>query len=144
MSRRPWPGVILACMLSTTNTGQAQPALAPCPDKPNCVSSLATDQRHLVAPLHFTGEPAEAWSRLTSLLLGQPRARIITQQGDYLHAEFRSLMFRFVDDVEFVMQAEQGLIHVRSASRSGYSDFGVNRRRVEHLREHFATPGPSG
>jgi uncharacterized protein (DUF1499 family) len=59
------------------------------------------------------------------------------EQGNYLHVEMRSLMFRFVDDVEFSLAASAGLIHVRSASRVGYSDFGVNRKRVERIRAAF-------
>ena len=143
MHRNPWPGVILACMLSST-TSQAQPVLAACPDKPNCVSSQADDQRHLIEPLRFTGEPGEAWSRLKAILQQQPRTRIVDEQDGYLHAEFRSLVFRFVDDVEFVMQPEQGVIHIRSASRTGYSDFGVNRRRVNRLRGYFSASTPPG
>ena len=142
MHSNPWPGVILACMLSTTTATRAQPAIAPCPDKPNCVSSLATDKRHFTEPLTFTGEPADAWARLRAILQAQPRTRIVAEQDGYLHAECRSLVFRFVDDVEFVMQPELMAIQVRSASRTGYGDFGVNRRRIERLREHFAVAKP--
>ena len=137
-----WPGVILAVMLSNMPAGHAQPGIAPCPDKPNCVSSLAVDAPHAIEPLRFQGPHDAAWSRLKSVLLRQPRSRIVEEQEGYLHAEFRSLVFRFVDDVEFLMQPEQGLIHVRSASRTGYSDLGVNRRRVERLRSQFTNPGP--
>ena len=144
MHRTPWPGVILACMLSTTTVTRAQPAIGPCPDKPNCVSSLATDKRHFIEPLRFTGVPAVAWARLRAALQSQARTRIVAEQDGYLHAECRSLVFRFVDDVEFVMQPEQMVIQVRSASRTGYSDFGVNRRRVERLREHLAASKPPG
>jgi uncharacterized protein (DUF1499 family) len=61
----------------------------------------------------------------------------MAEQSDYLHAEMRSLLFRFVDDIEFFLVADKGLIHVRSASRAGYSDFGVNRKRVERIRTAF-------
>jgi uncharacterized protein (DUF1499 family) len=131
-------------MLSTTSTGHAQPGISPCPDRPNCVSSLAGDRQHYIDPLRFTGSPAEAWSRLQTILQQQPRTRIVAEQDGYLHAEFRSLIFRFVDDVEFLLQPEQGLIQLRSASRSGYSDFGVNRRRVERLRRLFTAAKPPG
>jgi len=67
-----------------------------------------------------------------------PRTRIVKEEGGYLHAEVRSFLFRFVDDIEFLIDTEQSLIHVRSASRTGHSDFGVNRRRVEHVRKAFA------
>jgi uncharacterized protein (DUF1499 family) len=131
-------------MLSSTTSGHAQPGLAPCPEKPNCVSSLATDTRHFIEPLQFTGEPVDAWARLKAILQRQTRTRIVAEQDGYLHAEFRSAVFRFVDDVEFVMQEELMVIHVRSASRTGYSDFGVNRRRVERLRERFTALEPPG
>jgi uncharacterized protein (DUF1499 family) len=131
-------------MLSSTTSGHAQPGLAPCPEKPNCVSSLATDTRHFIEPLQFTGEPVDAWARLKAILQRQTRTRIVAEQDGYLHAEFRSAVFRFVDDVEFAMQEELMVIHVRSASRTGYSDFGVNRRRVERLRERFTALEPPG
>lgn len=67
-----------------------------------------------------------------------PRTRIRRDEAAYLHAEFRSLIFRFVDDVEFLLDADAGVIHVRSASRLGYSDLGVNRRRVEAIRQAFS------
>ncbi len=67
----------------------------------------------------------------------EQRVSIISEQADYLHAEARSLLFRFVDDIEFSLQAEKGLIQVRSAARTGYSDFGVNRRRIERIRRIF-------
>jgi uncharacterized protein (DUF1499 family) len=131
-------------MLSSTTSGHAQPGLAPCPEKPNCVSSLATATRHFIEPLQFTGEPVDAWARLKAILQRQTRTRIVAEQDGYLHAEFRSAVFRFVDDVEFAMQEELMVIHVRSASRTGYSDFGVNRRRVERLRERFTALEPPG
>ena len=127
MHKNLWRGVILASMLSSTNSGHARPVIEPCPDKPNCVSSLATDTRHFIEPLQFTGEPAGAWARLKTVLLQQPRTRIVAEQDGYIHAEFRSLVLRFVDDVEFLLPDEETIIRVKSASRIGYSDLGVNR-----------------
>ena len=80
---------------------------------------------------------AEAQARLKQVLLNEPRTRIVKEEGGYLHAEARSFLFRFVDDVEFMFDADQQVIHVRSASRLGYSDLGVNRRRVERIRRAF-------
>ena len=111
--------------------------LIPCPDKPNCVSSLASaasDPRHALAPMRFGGNPSEAWDKLRQTLSAMPRTRVVEDTGDYLHAEATSLVFRFVDDLECLIDHANGVIHVRSASRAGYSDFGVNRRRVEQLR----------
>ena len=136
------PIVLLAAILSLMSTflpaGETTHTLAPCPASPNCVSSQATDAEHLTEPLRFTGEATLAWNRLKSALGTESRLSIVEDTGSYLHAEVRSLVFRFVDDVEFVLDPEAGVIQVRSASRTGYSDFGVNRRRVERIRKAFS------
>lgn len=116
---------------------EAPVSLAPCPSKPNCVSSYATSPRQRVEPLTYAGSHIPAMSRLESLLRSLPRVKIITSDGVYLHAEFRSALLGFVDDVEFLADTGANVIHVRSASRVGYSDFGVNRRRVEGIRSKF-------
>jgi uncharacterized protein (DUF1499 family) len=122
--------------MSTTASAQAG-KLASCPDSPNCVSSQAVDTRHAVAPLSFNGDPQHAWDALKTVVLKQKRTRITRVDDHYLQAECRSLVFRFVDDLEFLLVTKQQLIHVRSASRTGYSDFGVNRRRMERIRQEF-------
>ena len=106
--------------------------LAACPPRPNCVSSVASDAEHRVAPLPMTGDATAAMLQVAEVVRGEPGASVVTQRPDYLHAEFTSAVFGFVDDVEF--HAGRGRIDVRSASRLGYYDFGVNRRRVEQLR----------
>ena len=122
------------------NLGAKNGKLAPIVHKPNNVSSQADshDRAHYVAPFSFTGDAAAAFEKLVKLVQSQPRARLITQDGQYLHAEFSTPGLGFVDDVEFLLRPEQALIHVRSAARLGYSDFGVNRKRVESLRAQFA------
>lgn len=110
--------------------------LAPCPDSPNCVCSQADDARHAIAPLPLTGSPAASRARLLEILASEPRVRVVEQQERYLRAEFTSRLLRFVDDVEFLIGEQQ--IDVRSASRLGHSDLGVNRERVEHLRRRLA------
>jgi uncharacterized protein (DUF1499 family) len=119
--------------------GSKNGRLAPVVNKPNNVSSQAdvNDRAHYVAPLKFSGEAKVAFQKLLKLVQSQPRAVVDTQDGHYLHAEFRSPLMGFVDDVEFVLAPEQKLIHVRSAARLGYSDFGVNRKRAESLRAQF-------
>ena len=112
-------------------------ALRPCPKSPNCVSSMAEDEDHHIAPFTYEGSAAEARTKLTGILESTKRARIITSTENYIHAEFTSLIFRFVDDVEFYFDAQKPLIHVRSASRVGYSDLGANRKRIEALRQLF-------
>jgi len=137
------PAVLLACILSFMSpilpAGTAPPVLAPCPDSPNCVSSQSGDTAHFTEPLRYTGDAARAWQRLQQALGAEPRITVIEDTGSYLHAEARSLVFRFVDDVEFLLDSAHGVIQVRSASRVGYSDFGVNRRRVERIRKAFHT-----
>lgn len=127
-------------MSTATTSGHPEKILLPCPASPNCVSSLAHDPDHSVKPFAFNGSPARAWERLKAVLGSEKRVTIQAEEGAYLRAEFRSLVFRFVDDVEFVLVPAERLIHVRSASRTGYSDFGANRKRVERLRVKFNTP----
>nr|WP_272908876.1 DUF1499 domain-containing protein [Nitrospina gracilis] len=109
--------------------------LAPCPDSPNCVSSFATDAEHKVEPLTFQGEPEAVMQAIQEELARRDRVEIVTQQPHYLYAEFTSRVFRFVDDVEFLIDAETKTLHFRSASRLGRSDLGVNRERVESIRK---------
>jgi uncharacterized protein (DUF1499 family) len=131
--------IIMLCMMDTSAADNTTVPLAPCPNSPNCVSSQApeSDHEHYIVPLRFSGDPAAAWQRLRAAVLAEKRVTVVAEQGDYLHVEIRSLMFRFIDDVEFSLAASTGLIHVRSASRAGYSDFGVNRKRVERIRTVF-------
>jgi uncharacterized protein (DUF1499 family) len=109
----------------------------PCPDSPNCVSSLSTDEAHFIEPLHYAGRLADARKRLINILQNTKRVRLVKIEAQYIHAEFRSMVFRFVDDLEFYFPSEKSIIHVKSASRTGYYDLGVNRRRVERLRSAF-------
>ncbi|MEE9342797.1 MAG: DUF1499 domain-containing protein [Gammaproteobacteria bacterium] len=108
-------------------------ALKPCPESPNCVSSQ--HEHHRVDAIKFTLPADVVWAQLMTILQQTKRIKIIMQSETYVHAVARSWLFRFVDDIEFLLLPEESLIHVRSASRVGYSDFGVNRRRVERLRE---------
>ena len=110
-----------------------------CPDRPNCVSSESEEASVRVEPLRFAGLPDEAWKRLKEAIqaLG---GTVEEERNGYLRAIFTSRIFRFVDDLECRMVVAAGVIHVRSASRVGYWDLGVNRRRVEALREMFEKP----
>jgi uncharacterized protein (DUF1499 family) len=127
----------LVVFMATTTNARTVNRLPQCPDKPNCVSSQASDSAHQVDPILFTGSPTVAWEKLGKVLATESRTRIVDRQEVYLHAEAHSLIFRFVDDVEFLLDSKAGVIHVRSAARSGYSDLGVNRRRVERIRKKF-------
>lgn len=117
--------------------------LAPCPDSPNCVSSQSDNTQHYIKPFEFHDTPVQAMQRLRAALLGERRITLVSEEGGYLHAEARSLIFRFVDDLEFVLAPAENLIHVRSAARTGHSDFGVNRRRLERLRQSFSNSPPA-
>jgi uncharacterized protein (DUF1499 family) len=121
-----------------SNVGIRNGKLSDCPSTPNCVSSQSSDPKHFVAPLSFQGSAVEAKRRLIVVLREMKRAEIKTERENYVHAEFSSLIFRFVDDVEFLIDASAQVIHVRSASRTGTSDLGVNRRRVEEIRRKFS------
>lgn len=115
--------------------------LAFCPDSPNCVSSDATDPSHHVPPFAFILPAKEAWRLVREAVKDIPRTEITEVTDNYLRAECRSAVFRFVDDLELELRPGQGIIAVRSASRIGYSDFGVNRRRVERLRSVLQSRG---
>jgi len=122
------------------NLGVRGGRLAPCKRTPNCVSSQAdpADRGHYIEPIAIAGAPAAAFAALRQAVEAAPGARIIRATPEYLYAEFRSRVMRFVDDVEFVLDAAGGVIHARSAARLGIRDFGVNRARVEALRRALA------
>jgi uncharacterized protein (DUF1499 family) len=120
--------------------GLAAGRLADCPARPNCVSSVAADPERFVEPLRFAGDPTAAMLLLAEVVRREPGATVVTQRPNYLRAEFASAVFGFIDDVEFHASGD-GRIDVRSASRLGYSDLGVNRRRAEKLRAAFAAAG---
>ena len=134
-------GLFLAlCVCSgtrPTTLGVHDGKLAPCPESPNCVATLATDKTHAIKPLSYTGTMDQAKQKLSAVINSMPRTKIISDKGDYLDAEFTSFLWRFVDDVEFVFDNGEKTIQFRSASRLGYGDMGVNRKRMETIREKF-------
>jgi uncharacterized protein (DUF1499 family) len=118
--------------------------LATCPDKPNCVRSGAADPRHAIAPIAATAPLPDALAALVGIAAAMPGARVVTARADYAHLEFATPLMGFVDDVELAVDPAGGVIHVRSASRVGTSDFGVNRKRIDDLRRAFAAAGKAG
>ncbi|MGL1832213.1 DUF1499 domain-containing protein [Rhodocyclaceae bacterium SMB388] len=118
------------------NIGLTEGRLSPCPSSPNCASSLAQDSSHRVEPFRYTGNRDAARARLLAAIGTLSGERIVRDDADYLHVEVTTQIMRFVDDLEFHFVGD-GLIHVRSASRVGHSDLGVNRKRVEALRQAF-------
>jgi uncharacterized protein (DUF1499 family) len=124
--------------LTTAIGGEAAPTgLKPCPSSPNCVSSSAQDPGQRIAPFALYGTPAETLALLVRAIETFSRATVRQQGTLYLKAEFGTLL-GFVDDLEFLVDEARGLVEVRSASRRGYWDLGVNRRRVEALRKAYA------
>jgi uncharacterized protein (DUF1499 family) len=113
--------------------------LPPCPNKPNCVSSLAPDEDHRAEPYRLG--PGADWAAVRAAVASMPRTRIVEERPGYLHAEASSRIFRFVDDLELLRSSSGDRIDVRSASRVGYGDMGVNRERVEALRDALAKAG---
>jgi uncharacterized protein (DUF1499 family) len=141
------PCVVLAVLSGRAkrprDLGLCYGRLAACSIYPSCVSSQADGPRHAIAPLVFSGSRDAALARLLQVLRARPRTRIVAQQDAYIHAESWSLVFRFVDDVEFFVDDAAKVIHVRSASRVGRADFGANRQRVEDIRAAFELAGQS-
>jgi uncharacterized protein (DUF1499 family) len=133
--------ILTACSTDQIiKTGKTNGRLSPCPKSPNCVSSLSQDKSHYVDPLSYKVSQEEAREKLISIINSMKRSQIVTAETSYIHATFTSLLLRFVDDVEFSFDDEKKVIDVRSASRTGYSDLGVNRRRVEDIRSRFVSP----
>jgi len=123
-------------LASAAGAGDAD--LPPCPSSPNCVSSHDPDPARRVDPIPFAGTAAEAREGIETAVRSFPRAVVVDSSPGRIRAEFRSLL-GFVDDVEFQIDEAAGVIHVRSASRKGYWDLGVNRRRVGAIREAFGS-----
>jgi uncharacterized protein (DUF1499 family) len=121
------------------NLGVNTGLFAACPSTPNCVSSQSSDPNHAIAPLGYRSSPERAFQNLKTAIQSLERTKIITENENYLYAEFTSSLMGFVDDVEFYLNKEKNVIEVRSASRLGESDLGVNRKRVEMLRTMLQT-----
>ena len=123
-----------------TNLGVTEGRLAACRTTPNCVSSQAdpSDREHYIAPIPFKGTPAQAIGAARQAVQSMERATIVSEAPGYLYGEFRSKLMGYVDDVEFFFDEKAGVFHVRSASRLGRRDFGVNRKRIDSLREKLS------
>ena len=134
--------ILISIVLSTVSCsrkpqlGLSRNQLFPCPSTPNCVCSEYPVKSGYAAPLRFTGDPEEAWQRARETIITMG-GEIVGENIIYLHAVFTSRFFRFVDDMELRQDNSAGVIHFRSASRTGYSDLGVNRKRIETLRSLF-------
>ena len=109
---------------------------ARCPEKPNCVSTKNSSIENTIKPIFYKGSHDNAKQNLLLAIKKFRSAKVKKELDQFIHVEFTSNIFRFIDDVEFYL-TEKGVIHFRSASRIGYSDLGVNRRRIEIIRIAF-------
>ncbi|MGQ0811504.1 MAG: DUF1499 domain-containing protein [Nitrospiraceae bacterium] len=117
------------------SSGHSEGRLAVCPNSPNCVSTRSEDPEHAIQPYRYERTHAEAKAMLMQVISGLGRVKWVKEAETSLHYEFTSFLFRFVDDVEFLLDYPTQTIHFRSASRIGHSDFGVNRKRMEEIRK---------
>lgn len=125
-----------ACMSEPGSLGVSNGQLSPCPESPNCVCSQLpkSETTHYIDPISYEFSEVEIKEKITSVIKEYPRTKIISDEGNYLHVEFKTMIFRFVDDLEILIDDSSKLVHFRSASRIGYSDLGTNRKRVEALK----------
>jgi len=117
------------------NLGVHNGMLTRCPASPNCIASQTENPQQRINAFTFTSDPTAAFSRLQETLASRKDTTIIEARPDYLRVEFRTALF--VDDGEFLLDRDHQVIHVRSASRLGYSDLGKNRSRMEEVRRQF-------
>jgi uncharacterized protein (DUF1499 family) len=130
--------MLTGCSGKMPDLGIENGQLTPCPSTPNCVNSQAKDPKHYIEPIRIVGNASQAQRHILKILTEWGRSRIVVADDNYIRAEFTSKVFRFVDDVEFYFpetQPKETIIHIRSASRAGTSDFGVNRKRIEKIRK---------
>ena len=120
-----------------TDLGIQQERLKACPNSPNCVCSFDTDAEHGIEPIQFSGDAPGAIASLKQIIQAMPLTAIIESTDQYIYAEFTTKLMGYVDDVEFYVPGGSDVIHVRSASRLGQSDLGLNRKRIEEIRAQF-------
>jgi uncharacterized protein (DUF1499 family) len=148
MKLRILPFLMIALMTLTgcretvaQTTGLKDGKLSPCPDKRNCVCTQDPVEQHRIDPLRYDVTQDEARDKLLGVIRHMERSTLVQVDRDYIHAEFRSAVFEFIDDVEFLFDDGAKLIHFRSAARTGYYDFNINRKRMEETRKQFMGPG---
>ncbi len=141
--------ILFICLLGIRLMGSSQPSglgvtngnLGSCPSSPNCVSTESNDAAHQIEPLEFTGSESDARKKIIQVVQEMPRTTLVTETKSYLHFECRSRLFRFIDDLEFYIDPKNKKIQMRSASRIGYSDLGVNRDRINKIQHAFSIGG---
>ena len=119
------------------NLGVNNGKLAPCPNMPNCVSTQSKDARHQIDPITYQTSPTRAQTILVDVINVMERTEIIVNEPGYLYVEFRTKGMGYVDDVEFAFNSEEHVIHFRSSASVPYTDWGMNRKRMEVIRKAF-------
>jgi len=133
--------ILTGCQKTVAETiGLKDGRLRPCPDKPNCVCTQDPAERHRIEPIRYAVTQEEAREKLLRIVRHMSQSTLVKADPDYIHVEFRSAFFEFVDDAEFLFDDAAKLIHFRSAARTGYYDFKVNRNRMEDIRKRFMGP----
>ncbi len=128
-----------------TNLGLREGKLKPPAKTPNSVSSQADlwpehpmRERARIAPLALAGDGPATLAKLERIVTALPGAKVVSSEPGYLYAQFTTKLLKFTDDVEFWFDDQAGVVQVRSASRIGHGDRGVNRARVEDIRARLA------
>ena len=139
-------GTILVCVSACSTTSSESydifnDRLRACPNSPNCVMSKSEDERHAIAPIVLISGDPESWNAIVAQIRNSPRTTIMFESDYALLAQYSSAVFAFIDDLELSLSDDGKIVHVRSASRVGYYDFGANRARVESLREALRKEG---
>ena len=133
--------VIFAACSGTkpTDIGVKSGQFKVCPSSPNCISTQAAedDKKHYMPALSYSGTMEAAKTKLVGIINDMERTTITENSGTYIHSEFMTPTMKFVDDVEFYFDDANKVIHFRSASRKGYSDMGLNRKRMEAIAAAF-------
>jgi uncharacterized protein (DUF1499 family) len=148
MKKASLGGLIMAIILTSTpgadgeSAGLSDGKLTPCPDSPNCVSTQSKSRRHAMEPLPYLETREKSRERILTILKSMKRTKIVERRESYVHVEFRTALWGFVDDVEFLFDDSARVVHFRSASRTGYYDFGVNRRRMKEISQKYVAALP--
>jgi uncharacterized protein (DUF1499 family) len=141
-SKLPVSVFVLSALIGAPgdSLGVSKDKLAPCPDSPNCVSTQSKSKRHTMEPLPYLQTREATRERILSILKGMKRMQIVKLTESHIHVEFRTALWGFVDDVEFLLDDAARVVHFRSASRVGYYDFGMNRRRMKEISARYLEP----
>ena len=143
MKKGPIGGLVMAVILTSTacagveNIGMTEGKLAPCPDSPNCVSTQSEEKGHAMKPLPYLQTREASREKILSILKDMKRTEIVKLTESYIHVECRTALLHFMDDVAFFLDDTTRVVHFRSASRVGYYDFGLNRRRMKRISEKY-------